>query len=162
MSSNSIEDATLITDDSIISKFQAHKESYTVFTTQSSTNKSKYQSFIRFSKYKKILWNLYADNTTDAVINHIALIGMANQHSVLHWSAMFLEEGKSTQFVEALHQKRIFAKDNTFNSNFTHRLFKAAGISAINTDLKTDIKTIAAIISVFVLGFLGISWAVDL
>ena len=54
MSSNDTEDATLITDDSIITMFKVYKEDYTVFTTQSKVNEFKYQSIIKFSKYNKI------------------------------------------------------------------------------------------------------------
>lgn len=161
MSSNNTEDVTLITDDSIISKFQAHKEGYTVFTTQSSTNKSKYQSFIRFSKYKKILWNLDANNTTDAVVNHIALVDLANKHTVLHWNEKLVEAGKQTQLVEALHAKNIFAKDNTFNSTFTHGLFKAAGIKATHSSLAFDITIIVLGVAASMFLVWAIGWALN-
>ena len=159
MNSNNTEDATLITDDSIISKFKAYKESYTVFTTRSQASEFKYQSIIKFSKYNKILWNLYATNTTDAVINHIALVNLANQHSVLHWNAKLLEAGKLTQFVEALRAKNIFAKDNTFNSTFTHKLFKAASINATHSNLASDITTIVLGVTASMFAVAAIGWA---
>lgn len=162
MSSDNTEDVTLITGDSIISKFKAYKENYTVFTTQSIANNSKYQSFVRFSKYNKILWNLYATNTTDAVINHIALVDMAKQHTVLHWNEKLVEAGKQTLVVDALHAKNIFAKDNTLNSPFTHKLFKAAGINGKHSSLALDLTTIVLGVTVSMFVVWAIGWAVDL
>lgn len=161
MSSNDTEDATLITDDSIITMFKAYKEDYTVFTTQSKVNEFKYQSIIKFSKYNKTLWNLYANNTTDAVVNHIALVDLANEYAVLHWNEKLLEAGKFAQHVKSLHEKRIFAKDNTFNSPFTHRLFKAAGINATHSNLVSDLTAIVLGVTFAMFAVAAIGWTFD-
>jgi len=134
--------STYITADSIITKLRKHNDEYTLFTTRSGT--SMFKTIIKFTKYRKVLWTLEADSTTDAVIKHIALFNMANDHSILHWSTKLLDEDKVKQLAETI---KIKAKDNTLYSAFTSKLLKAAGMDATRIGMATNFDKLTELIA---------------
>lgn len=150
---------TLITRESVISKFKTDNDEYTVFTTEfgntSTANNRKYQSIIKFTKYKKILWTSHALNITDALLNHIALIKMATKHSILSWNMNLLEACKPMQIVELLHQQKVYSKEHTFISSFANQLFKAVGINATKSEIEINSKLVAAFLAAFTFGVLS-------
>lgn len=150
---------TLITRESVISKLKTDKEEYTVFTTEFSNgaecDSRKYQSIIKFTKYKKVLWTSDANNITDALSNHVALIKMAIKHSILSWSLDLLETCKPKQVIENLHQQKVYSKKHTFNSAFTSKLFKAERINASKSEIEINSKIFAAFIAALTIGLLS-------
>ena len=150
---------TLITRESVISKFKTDKDEYTVFTTEfgntSTANNRKYQSIIKFTKYKKILWTSHAISITDALLNHIALIKMAAKHSILSWNMHLLEACKPIQIIESLHQQKLHSKEHTFISAFASQLFKAVGINATKSEIEVNSKLVAAFLAAFTFGMLS-------
>lgn len=129
--------STIIAADSIITKFRAHNEEYTLFTGENGTNKYK-TNIIKFSDYKNVLWTVEADTTIGAAVTHVALFNMANEHSVLQWNEKIFDANKHKQIVDALKLKNAlaFAKDNTLNSAFTSHLCKAAGMDLTHTEME--------------------------
>lgn len=150
---------TLITRESVISKFKTDKEEYTVFTTEFTNSAEcgsrKYQSIIKFTKYKKILWTSDAHNITDALSNHVALIKMAIKHSILSWNMHLFEACKPIQIIKNLHQQKVYSKEDTFISAFTSKLFKAERINASKSEVEIDSKIFAAFIAALTLGLLS-------
>lgn len=151
---------TLITRESVISKFETDKEQYTVFTTaltnSAECDSKKYQSIIKFTKYKKILWSSDADNITDALSNHLGLIKMAIKHSILSWNLHLFETCKPKQSIQNLHQQKVTSKEHTFISTFTSKLFKAERINASKSEIEINLKKFAAFIAVLTLGLLSL------
>ena len=150
---------TLITRKSVISKFKTDKEKYTVFTTEltkdAECNSRKYQSIIKFTKYKKILWSSDAHNITDALSNHVALIKMAIKHSILSWNLHLFEACKPKQAIENLHQQKVHSKEHTFISAFTSKLFKAERINASKSGIEINSKILAAFVAALTIGLLS-------
>lgn len=150
---------TLINRESVISKFKTDKEEYTVFTTEltrgAECNSKKFQSIIKFTKYKKILWTSDAHNITDALSNHVALIKMAIKHSILSWNLFLFEACKPKQVIESLHQQKVYSKGHTFISAFTSKLFKAERINATKSEIEITSKIFAAFITALTIGLLS-------
>lgn len=145
--------SSLVTCESVISKFKTAEEEYTVFTIKLSSVPGhvtkKYQSIIKIAKYKKILWTAYADNITDALLNHIALSKMAMTYSALSWNAGLMNACKPIQIIENLHQQNVYAKEHSFISLFACKSLKAAGLNPANSEMGITPQVIAIFAALF-------------
>lgn len=150
--------STFITADSIVTRFSAHSDVYTLVTVRIESNKYK-SKIIKSSDYKNALWSVEEDTTMEAAIAHIALFNMANEEPVLHWNENIFNANKNKQIVEVLQLNNAlaFAKDNTLNSEFTRHLCKAAGMDVTRTSIEIDNKKILGLIAALVALSAGLS-----
>jgi hypothetical protein len=146
---------TFFTSNSILSKLNAYNTAYTVFTMDCKHDDSKHQSIIKFTEYQRKLWTLYALDTKEAVINHVALVNMARKHSLLTWNEKILQQSKPLQQVEALHQQKVIAKNNSFISSYSKKLFETTGLNATHSEIENDNKIIMVCIAAFALAILN-------
>lgn len=146
---------TFFTSNSILSKLNAYSTAYTVFTTNCKHEDNSYQSIIKFDEYKRTLWTLYALDTNDALVNHVALVSMARQHSVISWNKDLLEECKPLNHADALHQQKVYANFNSFISSYSNKLFEATDLNAAHGEIEIDSKIIMSCIAVFALAIIG-------
>lgn len=152
---------TLITDESIITKFHAFKDEYTLFTTHSRVGDFQYQSIIKYSKNHRTLWDVRAVTMIEAIVNHIALFNMASKYRALEWNQHLLELSKPVAMLDKLFHKDDFATQHTLNSGFTKKILKTAGISAIQTEVTEGMRNQLALFLLFLLVILGWGLAIE-
>lgn len=142
--------STLITNKSIITEIQVNNYKYAVFTAHMAQNFAQFESIINCPHTHQTLIALHSENTTDAVCKHIALSRMLATKDLELWNTPTALQLLPLPEIRKLHNKGIFAKNDTLNSTFTKKLFSASKFEQVVSEITSEIAD-------FVIGLLFIS-----
>ena len=104
---------TLVAQREILTKFNIDNDEFSIFTIFDPYIKNEFKSLIKIASKNRALWTVKATNTSDAAINHIALVNMVHTHSIFRWNdKVFAEQQHSvrTKFLEKTPANQRCAK----------------------------------------------------
>lgn len=150
---------TLVAQREILTKFNIDNDEFSIFTIFDPYIKNEFKSLIKIASKNRALWTVKATNTSDAAINHIALVNMVHTHSIFRWNdKVFAEQQHSvrTKFLEKTPANQRCAKKNSYVSSFTRSLFELHCLNPSYDGVNWDSvqRNVKYVISITLLGLL--------
>lgn len=150
---------TLVAQREILTKFKIDNDEFSVFTIFDPYIKSEFKSLIKIASKNRALWAVKSTNTTDAAMNHIALINMVQTNSIFRWNDKVFAEHQHSVRAKSLEMttaKERGSKTNSFVSNCTRTLFQRYGLNASYDGVNWDSvqKKMGYVISIVLLTLL--------
>lgn len=130
---------TFFTSKVIISKLTVYNNDYSVYTINSKTSTG-FHSLIKLDRYNRPLLTLDSNSTTDAVMNHIALVNMATAEEFIEWGLEPVNKYLPTDILKSINDNGLFADENSLISPFTKALLKKTNMNASQEELDWENK----------------------
>lgn len=150
---------TFFTSKVIISKLTVYNHDYSVYTINSKTATG-FHSLIKLDRYNRALLTLDSSNTTDALLNHIALVNMASAEEFIEWGLEPVNKYLPTDILNSINADGVFANEDSLISPFTKALFKKANMNASQEELdwENKIKGLVAASVVICISYISYSF----
>jgi hypothetical protein len=149
---------TFFTSKVIISKLTAYNHDYSIYTINSKTA-SGFHSLIKLDRYNRALFTVDSGNTSDAVLNHIALVNMASAEEFIEWGYEPVHKYVPTEIANAIKNDGLYPVADSLISPFTKALFKKTNMNASQEELDWENKIKGLIAASAAIGLSYISYS---
>lgn len=130
---------TFFTSKVIISKLTVYNHDYSIYTINSKTA-SGFHSLIKLNRYNRALFTVDASNTSDAVLNHIALVNMASSEEFIEWGYEPVHKYVPIEIANSINGDGLHPADDSLISPFTKALLKKTNMNASQEELDWESK----------------------
>jgi hypothetical protein len=149
---------TFFTSKVIISKLTVYNHDYSIYTINSKTA-SGFHSLIKLNRYNRALFTVDASNTTDAVLNHIALVNMASSEEFIEWGYEPVHKYVPIEIANSINGDGLHPADDSLISPFTKALLKKTNMNASQEELDWESKIKGLVAASVAIGLSYISYS---
>lgn len=149
---------TFFTSKVIISKLTVYNHDYSIYTINSKTA-SGFHSLIKLNRYNRALFTVDASNTSDAVLNHIALVNMASSEEFIEWGYEPVHKYVPTEIANSINGDGLHPADDSLISPFTKALLKKTNMNASQEELDWESKIKGLVAASVAIGLSYISYS---
>lgn len=149
---------TFFTSKVIISKLTVYNHDYSIYTINSKTA-SGFHSLIKLNRYNRALFTVDASNTSDAVLNHIALVNMASSEEFIEWGYEPVHKYVPTELANSINGDGLHPADDSLISPFTKALLKKTNMNASQEELDWESKIKGLVAASVAIGLSYISYS---
>jgi hypothetical protein len=130
---------TFFTSKVIISKLTVYNHDYSIYTINSKTATG-FHSLVKLDRYNRSLFTVDSNNTSDAVLNHIALVNMASSEEFIEWGTEPVHKYLPSDILISMNANGLYADEDSLISPFTKALFKKYSMNASQEELDWENK----------------------
>jgi hypothetical protein len=152
---------TFFTSKVVISKLTAYNRDYSIYTINNKTA-SGFHSLVKLDRYNRALFTVDSNNTTDAVLNHIALVNMASGEEFIEWGYEPAHKYQPTEIAKSINDDGLHPNAASLISPFTKALFKKSNMNASQEELDWENKIKGLIAASVAIGLSYLSYSLFL